>query len=584
MKRTILYFTALLYCITAGAQNHVPNGSFEGYTACPQAFHQIDRATGWYQYGVVPPDIENGGTPDYFNECYVLPSPTGFNFDVPNNRFGHQAAFGKGYLGIYTYDNQRVVNYKEYAARQIIPLKKGVTYEVSMAVSLADTCGWGTDDLGIYFILDAPKTVNSNTVLPVSPQVPFYKYGAITDKTNWTILKAVYTADSAYSHIVIGGFKDSATVTKVAVASIIPSNSAYYYIDDVVVKPFDALKMVIGDTLLCPGNNISLPYTVDSGYFEAGNVFTAQLSNASGSFAVPVNLGSITATQSGVINCSLPAGLPEGAGYKIRIMASNPVAYVESGAVIDIYRLNPQIADVDPICAGESITLSATEKMPATLAWTGPGGFSFIGNDTTLTQTDTGLTGRYVVTATLGACTGKDSTDVLVKPMPEKPVVTTNSPLYEGETLMLNIANANGAYAYSWTGPEGFESSSPAPQVYSVAVKLTGTYTVTAMLDGCKSAASAEVLIQADNRKEYFILYPNPNNGNFTLTGYLLSDMQTGFYVINAVGQTVYEDVMLLSKGNTTRNITLPFLASGDYILRFRSPMKTYNFPFVIMH
>lgn len=68
---------------------------------------------------------------------------------------------------------------------------------------------------------------------------------------------------------------------------------------------------------------LGCPYTL-------GNIFTSQLSNATGSFASPVNIGSIIATGgsfpncTGIINATLPTGLPVGTGYRIRVISSLP--------------------------------------------------------------------------------------------------------------------------------------------------------------------------------------------------------------------------------------------------------------------
>jgi hypothetical protein len=79
----------------------------------------------------------------------------------------------------------------------------------------------------------------------------------------------------------------------------------------------------IAATQFCTGASISIPYTA-TGTFNAGNVFTAQLSNSSGSFASPVNIGTRTATNSGTINGTIPAGTPLGSGYRVRVVSSSP--------------------------------------------------------------------------------------------------------------------------------------------------------------------------------------------------------------------------------------------------------------------
>lgn len=73
----------------------------------------------------------------------------------------------------------------------------------------------------------------------------------------------------------------------------------------------------------CAGATVNVPYT-KTGTFTAGNIFTAQLSNAAGSFASPVNIGTLTSVNAGTIAATIPAGTATGAGYRIRVVGSNP--------------------------------------------------------------------------------------------------------------------------------------------------------------------------------------------------------------------------------------------------------------------
>ncbi len=85
--------------------------------------------------------------------------------------------------------------------------------------------------------------------------------------------------------------------------------------------------------------NFTVDYTTyNPDIFQAGNVFTAQLSDANGSFASPVNIGNVTAISSGSITCSIPVGTPTGYGYRIRVVASNSsFTSPDNGSDIHIY-------------------------------------------------------------------------------------------------------------------------------------------------------------------------------------------------------------------------------------------------------
>ncbi|WP_338761522.1 T9SS type A sorting domain-containing protein [Bernardetia sp. ABR2-2B] len=108
----------------------------------------------------------------------------------------------------------------------------------------------------------------------------------------------------------------------------------------------------INPTTYCAGSTISIPFT-QTGTYAAGNTFTAQLSDATGNFTTP------TATQVGTTPISLviPNTLATGAGYKVRVVASDPVTTSNSSADITINTLPTDITTVaNPasILSGES--------------------------------------------------------------------------------------------------------------------------------------------------------------------------------------------------------------------------------------
>lgn len=95
-------------------------------------------------------------------------------------------------------------------------------------------------------------------------------------------------------------------------------------------------------------------------FFDAGNVFTAQLSDATGSFSSPVNIGSIASTTSGFIPVNIPANLSTGAGYRVRVISSQPqVIGTDNGADITINaRPSATLTGDVTICYGGTANLS----------------------------------------------------------------------------------------------------------------------------------------------------------------------------------------------------------------------------------
>ena len=139
-----------------------------------------------------------------------------------------------------------------------------------------------------------------------------------------------------------------------------------------VVSHFTTATQALGP--FCVGANFNLSYAAQ-GTFNAGNVFTAQLSDANGSFAAPTSIGSSTATGSGTIACTIPPATPTGTGYRVRVASSNPVsAGSNNGSDIEITSGIPYYADAD----GDTYGDPATELYSCTGV---PSGFVGVGGD-----------------------------------------------------------------------------------------------------------------------------------------------------------------------------------------------------------
>lgn len=77
------------------------------------------------------------------------------------------------------------------------------------------------------------------------------------------------------------------------------------------------------DSMHCAGSVAPLAFSLND-TFITGNVFTAQLSNETGSFVNPLTIGTQTGTQAGVLSVTIPANIPAGAQYNVRILSSAP--------------------------------------------------------------------------------------------------------------------------------------------------------------------------------------------------------------------------------------------------------------------
>ena len=88
-------------------------------------------------------------------------------------------------------------------------------------------------------------------------------------------------------------------------------------------------------TSWCKNTTFNIPYTA-TGTYAAGNIFTAQLSNTTGSFSSPTTLGTLTATSSGTIVGTIPNTVVLGNGYLMRVISSTPSIANNPTKTIDI--------------------------------------------------------------------------------------------------------------------------------------------------------------------------------------------------------------------------------------------------------
>lgn len=69
----------------------------------------------------------------------------------------------------------------------------------------------------------------------------------------------------------------------------------------------------------------------------------------------------------------------------------------------------------------------------------------------------------------------------------QNPIVSNSGPVCEGDSLFLSSSTIAGA-TYSWTGPNGFSSSSQNPNIPNTTTSATGTYDLVVTVNGCSSS------------------------------------------------------------------------------------------------
>jgi Secretion system C-terminal sorting domain len=155
-------------------------------------------------------------------------------------------------------------------------------------------------------------------VFPGAPQV----IGTVTTQNAGNISVTIPTTQPAGT-----GYKIRVVASNRAVTST-PTAA------NITINQFGINAPTFTGTSFCQGSSFIVAYTIQNGCTfpntPAANVFTAQLSDASGSFASPATLGTNTSNNNGNITATIPVGTPAGSGYRIRVVSSNPTVVVSA--------------------------------------------------------------------------------------------------------------------------------------------------------------------------------------------------------------------------------------------------------------
>ncbi|UOQ69176.1 CARDB domain-containing protein [Hymenobacter volaticus] len=253
---------------------------------------------------------------------------------------------------------------------------------------------------------------------------------------------------------------------------------------------------------LCVATPRNLAFEVTGNAFPAGNVLTAQLSDVSGSFAAPVNIGTVnfSGIGNGSVTVALPRATEAGSGYRIRLVASNPTTIVSNtnGSDLTVNALPVvTVSSNSPVRADGTLQLQGGPAATGnTYAWTfiaangNTSGVISNQQNPQVTNAQPAQSGRYRLALTNAAgCT--DTASTLVTITPTEPVTT----------LMLQSINqavcaGNGlTLSFTVAGP-GFTTATTISAVLS---DVNGVFSASSPIIGSASiiTATAETLFVA---------------------------------------------------------------------------------------
>jgi len=299
---------------------------------------------------------------------------------------------------------------------------------------------------------------------------------------------------------------------------------------DVTLNPPPTIPLG-ADTTICDGDSIVL---------DAGNPGA-------------IYQWSTTATSQTV---NVPAGT-----YTVTVVDSNNCSNTES-ILISGSSFPVDLGADTTLCDGASLTLDA-----------GAGAIGYLWSTTDMTQSiNVNTAGTYSVAATDSL--GCDGVDTIV-------VNTENTPT---AAYTFNVTGAGLTYDFMYTGTSAtsyswdFGDNSPLATgaMPSHTYAVDGNYDVTLIVtNACGTDTIVQNLavvgIERGLRQESVTVFPNPNNGNFTLafTSYNLSDVDVQIY--NLQGKIVYNKRFESVSGSVEENIALQSIAAGVYYVRLTS-------------
>ncbi len=248
---------------------------------------------------------------------------------------------------------------------------------------------------------------------------------------------------------------------------------------------------------------VSVPFNA-TGTYTTGNIFTAQLSNATGSFSSPVTIGTLASTASGnlTINATIPSGTAAGTGYRIRVVSSAPsVNGTDNGSNITVY--------ASPVVSITSVPASGTITQGQSITLNAAGGVSYVWSPSTNLSSTSGATvdanppttTTYTATTTdAHGCVGSSTITVTVTSSAEIVELPEGQKLYlfpnpatesfevihsfnePIDKLVIRDNNGRRIRTYDKPKPEKFFIADLGSGIYSVGVTISGNTYITKLV------------------------------------------------------------------------------------------------------
>jgi photosystem II stability/assembly factor-like uncharacterized protein len=399
-----------------------------------------------------------------------------------------------------------------------------------------------------------------------NPIYPASTINAAIDEMDWQTDSIGYFAGSNSQSITINGGSLLGTLSTACLANnggidaiCIPQDGYGYSAGGSsrvlhTWKPQGIISTYLQDSAFCSGSRIFVGYGAE-GLLISSHVMSAQLSDATGSFANPTTIGNYTLSlpstnPSGIITCTLPVGI-NGNGYRIRVVCDSPALVgPDNGYDIRIgSSLSPSVNIVpssNPVCLGESVSLTATGSalgLSPQYAWFVAG--DQVDNPTSVLNLDN-LNGNTQITLT-----AQSSLTCVNLPSVSSAITLNTSAVPDveaGEDQQICAGQSvsigsTGQFSYSWSPTTGLDNPNAAQPNAS---PLENTVYILTATNEAGCSANDTLLISVQNSSETPVIeligdelvVSNPVAGTYTwyLNGEELIGEQSPQIPISALG------------------------------------------------
>jgi hypothetical protein len=311
-------------------------------------------------------------------------------------------------------------------------------------------------------------------------------------------------------------------------------------------------------------------YTVNDGATVSANISSVDVTcNGDGNGASQVQptggAMSYTYVWTGGLTTRVLANLASG-DYDVTISDANSCMVTATANISEPLVIGVTLSGVSDVCPGSLAAITSSVSG-------GSGGNVYAWSNTASTADISVGAGDYILVVTdVNGCNGVSSTKTISEFAGGVVVVTaagsinTSTNTAQDGSAISVASGGTAPYTYAWSNSTGIPQGSSA----TLSGEGIGTYTIVVTdANNCKGTASAMINLTGINEVSAvanYSIYPNPNNGTFTLDFVNADNDNYRISVRNVIGQIV-SDRSIQIEGNNTEVINLNGVESGVYFV-----------------